>query len=287
MLMNNSTLDSRLKRYSAFTAAVAATAVAQAQIVWTDVSPDAVVTIGNSFAINMDNTGATEFTIEQNSSTSFFNAVYNEILQNGSASNAEVAIYTSTFFSGYGVAYIASAFSAGQSIGSSLSFIPYSVSSPVMAAYGTMSTTSGGTYALSFGASGTRFLGVRFDIGGNTHYGWIRVTTPSFPDQITVHDYAYNSVADQPIQAGAGVGIDESLAGQVSVINQNNELNINFGQLNGNKQIDVINITGQTLLTARTSNSYTTMQLDGIASGVYLVNIYHAGEMATQKIYVK
>lgn len=46
----------------------------------------------------------------------------------------------------------------------------------------------------------TRFLGVRFTIGGATHYGWIRTQTST----LLVFDYAYEDVADTPIIAGAG-----------------------------------------------------------------------------------
>ena len=60
------------------------------------------------------------------------------------------------------------------------------------------------------------YLGIAFDIGGNTHYGWIQVEveqeiqlTPgvdgspiSASSCITVLDYAYNSVPNRPILAG-------------------------------------------------------------------------------------
>ncbi|HMQ07665.1 MAG TPA: IPTL-CTERM sorting domain-containing protein, partial [Saprospiraceae bacterium] len=61
------------------------------------------------------------------------------------------------------------------------------------------------------------YIGIAFDIGGNTHYGWIQVEveqeiqlTPGLDGSpisasscITVLDYAYNSVPNQPIRAGS------------------------------------------------------------------------------------
>jgi hypothetical protein len=49
-----------------------------------------------------------------------------------------------------------------------------------------------------------RYLGFKFTIDGETHYGWARLTTQGFPSypsaQLT--GYAYETVANQPIVAG-------------------------------------------------------------------------------------
>ena len=55
------------------------------------------------------------------------------------------------------------------------------------------------------GSPKNRFLGVRFLINGETHYGWIRLTVNSTGrDDIsaTITGYAYETVANKPIQAG-------------------------------------------------------------------------------------
>jgi PEP-CTERM motif len=58
----------------------------------------------------------------------------------------------------------------------------------------------------------TGFLGVRFKIGANDHFAWVRITvgpqstTPgSQPRAITVHEWAYEDVAGAGIAAGSGV----------------------------------------------------------------------------------
>ncbi|HAV61044.1 MAG TPA: hypothetical protein DCY13_01605 [Verrucomicrobiales bacterium] len=49
----------------------------------------------------------------------------------------------------------------------------------------------------------TAYWGVRFDIDGNDHYGWVRVATPGgIRNGGTILDWAYNSVPGQPILAG-------------------------------------------------------------------------------------
>jgi hypothetical protein len=63
--------------------------------------------------------------------------------------------------------------------------------------------SSGGPWAKSAANS---YLGVRFLIDGETHYGWVRMTVSASPSNIgaTVTGYAYNTVANQPLRAGEG-----------------------------------------------------------------------------------
>jgi PEP-CTERM motif len=63
-----------------------------------------------------------------------------------------------------------------------------------------------GTWPGGFPAATTGFAGVRFDRGGATHYGWIRIQIQNdasgLPTQMTVVDWAWESAADTAIQAG-------------------------------------------------------------------------------------
>jgi hypothetical protein len=50
-----------------------------------------------------------------------------------------------------------------------------------------------------------RYVGVRFLINGETHYGWVRLTVTTQPNKFisgTITAYAYETVANKPIQAG-------------------------------------------------------------------------------------
>ncbi len=67
----------------------------------------------------------------------------------------------------------------------------------------------------SWPGSGSGFLGVQIQRDGETHYGWIRLELEDLSsakdgpegvsDRITVVDWAYQSTADAPIQAGQTV----------------------------------------------------------------------------------
>ena len=49
------------------------------------------------------------------------------------------------------------------------------------------------------------FFGVRFDIGGESHFGWVRAQLSDSIDSVTISifDYAYESVPGAPIVSGA------------------------------------------------------------------------------------
>ena len=58
----------------------------------------------------------------------------------------------------------------------------------------------------------TGYIGLKFKIAGNDHFGWIRITVApqstvagSHPRAITVHEWAYEDVQGQGLEAGAGV----------------------------------------------------------------------------------
>jgi hypothetical protein len=58
------------------------------------------------------------------------------------------------------------------------------------------------------GSPKNRYLGVRFQMNGETHYGWIRLTVTTNPKahtafmSATITGYAYETVANKPIVAG-------------------------------------------------------------------------------------
>jgi hypothetical protein len=107
--------------------------------------------------------------------------------------------YKGQFFS------YASAFKAGAVIGSKGNFIG---AEPLLCRteinhYDGYSTFSAGAWRNSRG----RYLGVRFLINGEIHYGWIRLSV-SAPRKLeaVVTGYAYETVANQPIRAGQTSG---------------------------------------------------------------------------------
>jgi len=178
-------LTQRIKAYAAVAGSALAVHEAEAAIVYTDVSPDFSGGVGGQYFLDLNNDGTDDFRIFH----SGFNNLYIEPL----AANNEVLGSGGTFF-----AY------------------PYALS------YGnTISATApGGWYnngystgyqSLNFGSSGTfgnwvnvtdGYLGLRFEVGGNTHYGWCRMDVDLSGSTWVIKDYAYESDPGQSILAG-------------------------------------------------------------------------------------
>jgi hypothetical protein len=98
-----------------------------------------------------------------------------------------------------------SALMRGANIGPSAPFIQVnSYSIRIEAGYGVQSGSDRlvGDWG---GNPKNRYLGVRFLIDGQTHYGWVRltiITEPGTSWSATITGYAYETVANKPIKAG-------------------------------------------------------------------------------------
>lgn len=70
-----------------------------------------------------------------------------------------------------------------------------------------------GSQAAGFTSVGASYVGFRFKISGNTHYGWAQIT-PTFGtgSSIQVNQWAYNSLADSAIQIGQTSAVPEPAA---------------------------------------------------------------------------
>ncbi len=87
-------------------------------------------------------------------------------------------------------------------------------------------TTYGGAKQLvgQWGGNPTnRYVGVRFLINGQTHYGWIRLTVNTPAEKFisaTITAYAYETVANKTIQAGTGKTATSEIQAPEKIKNQ-------------------------------------------------------------------
>ena len=93
-----------------------------------------------------------------------------------------------------------------------------------------------------WGAGGEAFFGIRTKRDEHYYYGWIRATVADSAKSITLHDYAYETIADKTIIAGDSLGtmsvstsslqpINITCNGTTLFIQTNASYNINLGQL--------------------------------------------------------
>ncbi len=173
-------LNKRLAGYSATAFALAAfTANAEGQVVYSGLKN--IVVKNTKDSLDIDGDGIKDFSIINNlgiSNKGFIKNLQAGNSWHGSASNKWVyafysrayIISTNVFFNGTGL------------LG------------------GFNSSTS--THSGYFPGQGNKFIGIKFKIGTDTHYGWIRINMPTNVDSVKIIDWAYQKLPDQRIVTG-------------------------------------------------------------------------------------
>ena len=146
------------------------------------------------------------------------------------------------------------------------------------------------------------YLGLRFVQSGQTHYGWVRlrVDVPSTYASIIIRDYAYNSIANQPILAGQTVatGITEnSFASSINIFPNpaTNHVTIDLPKANEKVDITIADITGKIIYTtAESKMQKIEVNTEDFAKGIYFVQILReesfgqsGGFVATKKLVIE
>jgi len=187
-LQLNSKLNSRLVAYATAASATGVALVAlppsaTAEVVYTPAN----VSIGSPFSLDLNHDGIADFTLLH--------------CRCFSASGHSLSFRAQLDVPGNGI--VNEALSAGVLIGQGQPFITESTAygGPILArgfVYGTMSRFSG-----IFANAVDKFLGLKFVINGQIHYGWARLTVPNLfvlPSLVT--GYAYETLPNHPIRAG-------------------------------------------------------------------------------------
>jgi hypothetical protein len=120
-----------------------------------------------------------------------------------------------------------------------------------MLGFGYLVSVTGGTsyaYGISYGDffGQEKFIGVRFYIGTDQHYGWIRVSLGDMIDPLTIIDWAYESTTGDSIITGVGdiIGPEVTLnAGVTTTDQQTIVLSISFGERSHNFDLSDLLIT--------------------------------------------
>jgi len=181
---------------------------AHAAVQYTNLDPDVVINQAENeetrdFLLDLNNDGIPEFKIFQAftafySLTSYYLYSYNSVrleATNGglsamraSAENAYVAALKSNDL-----------ISADQSFNAN----------QVLGEFSFYDTQPEGMWS----SAGQKFMGVKFKIGENIHYGWVRLSVADGCHGFTVYDYAYEDEPDRAIKAGqTGSSLSDELS---------------------------------------------------------------------------
>lgn len=132
-----------------------------------------------------------------------------------------------------------------------------------------------------------KFLGLRFTINNNTHYGWIRLDIPSDASTVTLKDMAYNATPNDPILAGEdGVGIKSPDEQQLKIGPNPTE---GLFQINCEKayHMRITDLSGQLIMEKAINSGSHQFDLSYQPSGIYLIQLQNSKEQITQKIILQ
>jgi hypothetical protein len=142
-----------------------------------------------------------------------------------------------------------------------------------------------GSYYGNLGDNAEHFLGVTFNTGGNTYFGWIRVKDiPTDGSSITIVDFAYESTADGGIIAGQTVTSIADDLNQFDVAVYSNDKNINIVSDQANVVVSVYNVSGQIVRTESVEQGHTVLNMSEFTSGIYNVVVENNGQILSRKV---
>ncbi len=249
-----------LKKYSVYAIAFLSSSNAIAQIVYTDVNPDALLNPGTNL-MDMDNDGEADYNIDI-----FDLGSFDGVLISGEYYDNYIAGSINSAAGPFGI--YASALNTNDEVGALLNWMNDG--------YLYWSLSAGGLQGGQWQDISNKYLGVKFNIDGNYHFGWIRMNVSTSPISVTVRDYAYHATANTPLAAVKPNAIDQ-LNTFIPTININDK-NLVIQLPNGitNCNIRIFNLIGQEMINVKDVVSNEEISLQDLLIGTYLLNINSA-----------
>jgi hypothetical protein len=275
-----SNLNKKLKSYSAIAGTmVAAANTGNAQVVYTNVTPDASVNTGGTYDLDLDNNGSADFQFAVTHTTYMYGTLPVPIDYGVLAPMPGNAIDTTAGGN-------ATAHALNDPINGSLIWADDAAASYQLLGINIFSGyyTSG-----NFLGQNDQYIGLRFKIGANDHYGWARIDMDANATLITLKDYAYDATPNAMIPAGATVtGINENaeLANNVAIFSTGKAISVDVKD-NSTGIITVTNTLGQEISKMDISDSQTIISMENASAGIYFVTVSQASAKVTKKVVIK
>lgn len=140
----------------------------------------------------------------------------------------------------------------------------------------------------------TGFVGLSFTAGdGQTHYGWVELTVPESVFHVSVKAYGYQSMPDSSITAGekalipTGITANtaEILSMQASPNPFTNAVRIQLAHGMGTAHVQLLNAMGEVLKSSVFNTAEgLTLDLSGMAPGAYFLRAEENGQVAFRKL---
>jgi hypothetical protein len=291
-------MDKKLKKYLALAGSVTVgVSSANAQVIYTDVNPDFLLTGNlNTYDLDLNNDGTAEFSLM--SLDTLINYVSSSSTYNIEAKGASIRNTNSSnswVDSTGGISNL----SQGANIGSSAqfnnnssssyfgSFLALSVSYSYL--FNGVPVSNSSYFYGNFTPNEQGILGLKVSINNNIHYGWARVEY--LPDgSLSIKDYAYDATPNNPIIAGDNgtglVGVQEQL-NAVTISMLNNNIRIENKGANDDCLMVLTNISGQQILEKQLKDKIEIVDVSEFSTGIYLVKVISDSQSYVKKIYIK
>ncbi len=142
----------------------------------------------------------------------------------------------------------------------------------------------------NFMGLGDVYVGVKFDISGSTHYGYVLLSFDN-THTVTIKEYAYEDVADASIHAGDNMTTSNSNLSQTSISIYPNPSSdfISFSN-NSVTTYDKVNIyaaDGRMVFSQNLISSNEKINISSLSSGIYYVQLKSKNESVTIDKLVK
>jgi hypothetical protein len=272
-MKKNSTIEGKVARYTAVAAAALAANSAEAQLQYIDFNPDLVYN-NSTGAIDLTGDGMADFAFADTVLSATATVVAAIPVGSNGIAGSQAGSY-----------YYPFQLNANDAINSGLSWISSSNQGSLVfiangSPYGQSSHWQTGVT--------DKYLGFRLsDGGGGFYYGWFRCDLSADLLTFTIKDMGWNTTLNAAINAGQyNVSVSETLEGKVNVVNVNNILNISTTEVFTNGNVTVTSMNGQ-VVANQAINGTASVDLNSLASGIYVVNVTFNEGVYTQKVFVK
>lgn len=281
-MKRKTTFQSKLKSYSALAGSlIVAGTAADAQIVYTDIVDYTGTLNGDTYQLDLNNDGTTDFNISRLDTS--FTVSYVGYTAKGvigtKLNNNAIAVKGTGFYST-----------------SALALQLNNVIGP--AQIWTNSYTSGNLAAMAFLVAGSinagpwvgvndRYLGLRLENSGNIYYGWARVSVSANSQSFTIKDYAYRTSANTAINAGdkgSTTSIGEIGSDLTQVYASGRIITVNN---TAPAAISIQNVLGQEVRSLNSSEKKTEIGMSDMPAGVYFVTVAGADSRTTTKVFIQ
>lgn len=271
--MKKSTTQKLLK-YGALTAVLGGASEVNGQIIYTDVDPD-VGGAGVLYSIDMDNDGNDDFQIrhwDQSASGGDMDLLVAGPAVNSNSSFSNSIIASSNPYFVYPMVLNAGdAISAGATGWNNESF---------------QSLDEDDCYVGNWCNVTDKYLGLRFKIGTDTHYGWARLSVGANASDWVIKDYAYNGTPGEAIDAGEtdNLSLADNFESSVQIVAL--DKSIGLYNLPSKTSYNIYEMTGKRVLNGEIGEESYVIEANGLNTGIYIVELKDdlTGELKREKV---